>query len=343
MEGLGGAPGGVPGWRRRGAVAAGLIAGALLLGAVPAGSWASPPAQAPAPGGPRPPRAGGAAPSPVFTPPWTPTAAAAARPPLAFSPARLAAHPPPALPGLAVAAILVDLDTRTVLWERHGLEQRATASLAKLMTVLVALDQAPPSRVVTVPAAATAFDPADDTLMGLGAGQRWTIRELLYGVFLVSGNDAAETLARTILPRPAFIAAMNDEARRLGLSGTHFANPTGLDAAGGVSTAYDMAVLATWLLEHHPLVAAIAEQPRVWLFARPGHPEVDLVNLNKLVTWPYPGATGLKTGFTDAAGGCLVATAERGHRHLLAVVLGSPLMFTDAERLFDYGFAQVRG
>lgn len=323
--------------------------GALLLGALPAGSWASPAAQA-APAGPASPRgrAGGAAPppptpAPAFAPPWTPTAPEAARPPLAFSPAGLKAHPPPALPLRAKAAILVDLDTRTVLWERHGPEPRAPASLAKLMTVLVALDQAPPSRVVTVPAAATAFDPADDTLMGLGAGQRWTIRELLYGVFLASGNDAAETLARTILPRPAFIAAMNDEARRLGLSGTHFANPTGLDAGGGVSTAYDMAVIAAWLLEHHPLVAAIAEQPRVWLFARPGHPELDLVNLNKLVTWPYPGATGLKTGFTDAAGGCVVATAERGHSHLLAVVLGSPLMFTDAERLFDYGFAQVRG
>ena len=266
-----------------------------------------------------------------------------AAPPLVYSPAWPASHPPANLAVRARAAILVDLDSRRVLWQRDDTLERAPASLAKMMTVMVALDHARGSRMVAVPRAAAAFDPADDTLMGLDPGQRWTVRELLYGIFLASGNDAAETLARTIVPRPLFISDMNEKARWLGLRETTFVNPTGLDAPGNVSSAYDLAVIAGWLVEHYPDVAAIAAQPRVWLYADSGHPEVDLVNLNKLVTWPYPGATGLKTGFTDAAGGCVAATAARGGRHLLAVVLGSPVMFTDAATLFDYGFAQVRG
>lgn len=239
----------------------------------------------------------------------------------------------------AAAAVLIDLDRHQVLWSHAADASRAPASLAKIVTVLVAVDKAPLERVVTVPDAAVDTNP-DHTTMGLGAGQQVTIRELLYGVFLVSGNDAAETLAQTLEPRAQFIADMNAKAAALGMRSTDFVNPTGLDAPGETSTALDLALATGYLAEHDPGLLAIAQQPEVWLYANAGHPLFDLVNLNKLILWPYDGATGLKTGYTGAAGGCVAATAERSGRHLVAVVLGSDVMFSDAARLFDYGWAQ---
>ncbi len=260
-------------------------------------------------------------------------------PAITYSETWAAQHGSPPLAGLlAQAAVLVDLDHHQVLWayEPHG--ARPPASLAKILTVLVALDQEPLDRTVTVPEGAVDRNP-DHTTMGLAAGQQVTVRELLYGVFLVSGNDAAETLAQTAEPRADFIAGMNAKAAALGMKHSHFSNPTGLDQAGQSASAYDLALATGYLEEQHPDLLAIAQQPEVWLYANPGHPEFDLVNLNKLILWPYPGATGLKTGYTNAAGGCVAATAERDGRHLVAVVLGSEVMFSDAQRLFDYGFS----
>jgi D-alanyl-D-alanine carboxypeptidase (penicillin-binding protein 5/6) len=260
-------------------------------------------------------------------------------PQIAYSEAWLALHGSPPLDGLqAQAAVLVDLDHHQVLWAQDAHDVRAPASLAKVMTVLVALDKEPLEQTVTVPDSAVDNDP-DHTTMGLAAGEQVTVRELLYGVFLVSGNDAAETLAQTAEPRAEFIADMNAKAAALGMRDSHFSNPTGLDQAGESSSAYDLALATGYLEEQHPDLLAIAQQPEVWLYANAGHPEFDLVNLNKLILWPYPGATGLKTGYTDAAGGCVAATAERDGRHLVAVVLGSEVMFSDTQRLFDFGFS----
>jgi serine-type D-Ala-D-Ala carboxypeptidase (penicillin-binding protein 5/6) len=262
-----------------------------------------------------------------------------APPAIAYSETWAAQHGSPPLDGLqAQAAVLVDLDHHQVLWTQGAHDVRAPASLAKIMTVLVALDKEPLDRTVTVPDGAVDNDP-DHTTMGLAAGEQVTVRELLYGVFLVSGNDAAETLAQTAEPRADFIADMNVKAAALGMKDTRLSNPTGLDQPGESSSAYDLALATGYLEEQHPDLLAIAQQPEVWLYANAGHPEFDLVNLNKLILWPYPGATGLKTGYTDAAGGCVAGTAERDGRHLVAVVLGSDVMFSDAQRLFDYGFS----
>ncbi|HEX6350961.1 MAG TPA: serine hydrolase [Candidatus Dormibacteraeota bacterium] len=262
-----------------------------------------------------------------------------AGPALSYSDAWVAAHGSPGLNGMqAQAAVLVDLDHHRLLWAQGAHDQRATASLAKIVTVLVALDKEPLDRLLTVPEGALDTNP-DHTTMGLAAGEQVTVRELLYGIFLVSGNDAAEALAQTAEPRAAFIADMNAKAAGIGMRDSHFSNPTGLDQAGETSTAYDLALATGYLAERYPDLLAIAQQPEVWLYANAGHPEFDLVNLNKLILWPYPGATGLKTGYTDAAGGCVAATAERDGRHLVAVVLGSDVMFSDAQRLFDYGFS----
>lgn len=267
----------------------------------------------------------------------TPVARAIASP-AAASHVRPAPTPSPLDLGLAdSASVLMDADTGAVLYSHNPAARRAPASLTKVMTVMVALDHAPLAQVVTVPEPAVEWG-SDYTTMGLGAGDQVTVRELLYGIFLESGNDAAETLAQTLIPRARFIAEMNAKAQALGMTGTHFANPTGIDAPDHYSTARDLAVLTRAFEQQHGDLLAIAQQPSVALYATDGHPEYDLVNLNKLITWPYDGATGLKTGYTARAGGCVIGTASRGGRDLIAVVLGDDVMFTDAGKLFDYGW-----
>ena len=254
----------------------------------------------------------------------------------------LLANPPPDLGVQAQAGALLDIDSRRVLWESHSRERRAPASLTKMVTAMVALDHALPETSVHVPPEAANHNP-DWTNMGLDPGERLTVRELLYGIFLVSGNDAAETLARTLMPRDAFIEAMNAKVRELGLPDTHFANPTGLDEDGHSSSAFDLAVIAGELELHYPDAVAVAAAADVALPASAEHKEYRLHSLNKLLTWPYPGGTGLKTGYTEAAGGCVAGSAARDGRRLVAVVLNSDTFFSDAARLFDYGFGRTPG
>jgi D-alanyl-D-alanine carboxypeptidase (penicillin-binding protein 5/6) len=134
---------------------------------------------------------------------------------------------------------------------------------------------------------------------------------------------------------------MNTRAALLGLGQTHFSNPTGLDDAGLRSSARDLAVVAAYLELHYPDLASIAGTRETAIAATAQHGAYAPWNLNKLLA-TYPGADGLKTGFTDEAGGCLAASAVRGNRRLLAIVLHSDIFFTDAARLLDYGFSTPR-
>ncbi|HLJ99426.1 MAG TPA: D-alanyl-D-alanine carboxypeptidase family protein [Streptosporangiaceae bacterium] len=249
------------------------------------------------------------------------------------------AHPSPDLGVTAAAGLLVDLDTRTVLWERNPDAPRAPASLTKMVTAMVALDLVSPDTELTVRPAMT--DVIPDT-MGVVPGEQLPVRDLLYGLFLDSGNDAAEVLAQAIVPRPLFIALMNRKVRTLGLTSTTFANPTGLDDPGNRSTAYDLAMIAGYLSTHYPLLMQIAGTEDHFIPATASHRAYEPLNLNKLLQL-YPGATGLKTGLTDDAGGCLAGTATRGKHHLVSVILGSDVFFTDSEALLDYGFGVLAG
>ena len=235
----------------------------------------------------------------------------------------------------AQAGILVDLDAKRVLWAKDAGSRRAPASLAKMMTAMVAVDLAGLDRQLIVPQEATGVVP---NLMGLEPGDVVTVREVLYGLFLDSGNDAAETLGQAIVPRARFVAEMNSRARAWGLTGTSFSNPSGLDEEGLATTPYDLAVIAGHLESRYPAVMEIAGTRSQTIPATSAHHAYAPYNLNKLL-WTYPGATGLKTGLTDDAGGCVVATATRGGRHLIAVVMHSDVFFTDAARLLDYGFS----
>lgn len=260
----------------------------------------------------------------------------------------LDAHPQAALDVHGQADVLVDVDARQVLWQRTPHALRAPASLAKLMTAMVAADLAPLDRTVTV-AAATDADAArqvepTSTVMGLTAGEKLTVRDLLYGLFLRSGNDAAETLGGGIVSRERFVQLMNRKAAALHMSDSHFTTPVGLDDRAMRTSPYDLAIAAGTITTGYPALLAISGTATITLPQTATHKQFAMVNYNKLVLpgsqYTYQGATGMKTAFTDDAGPCMVATATRGGRHLVAVVMSSDNFFADATRLLDYGFAQ---
>lgn len=247
-------------------------------------------------------------------------------------------RPAPAPPVIkARSAIILDLDSGGAVYQFDAHGRHAPASLLKVMTALVALEHLGLDQMVTVPASINQL-PWDSTRMGLRPGERLMVRELLYGLFLNSGNDAAITLAEAAMPRATFIALMNAKAAQLGLADTHVVNPIGLDDPGQYTSAADLAKTSVELTTRFPVVAAIASTPSLTVTATPTHHAYALYNLNQLIR-TYPGVTGLKTGWTGRAGGCLIVTASRGGRHLLVVVMGSPNIFVEAASLLDYGFA----
>jgi serine-type D-Ala-D-Ala carboxypeptidase (penicillin-binding protein 5/6) len=256
------------------------------------------------------------------------------------APARPLATPKPIpLPAIdAQEVALVNLDTGRFLWQRNARAAWAPASLTKIFTAMVASDLMGMNTLVTVPASITQLPP-DSTVMGLTVGERLTVRDLLYGVFLQSGNDAAETLASAVTSRATFIADMNVRALRLGLRTTHFVNPTGLDAAGHYSSADDLAIASLYLESHYPGLVTIAATPAIAIPATATHKAYALVNLDKLLH-TYPGTYGLKTGWTDAALGCLITTSSRGGHRVLAVLLGAPagMAYDEMPKVLDYGF-----
>jgi D-alanyl-D-alanine carboxypeptidase (penicillin-binding protein 5/6) len=249
----------------------------------------------------------------------------------------LAFHPQPAISIHGQAAFLVDMDTRMVMWARDPETMRAPASLTKVITAMVAVDDAGSlDRMIEVTPLATQVVPSH---MGLSPGERLTLRDVLYGLFLVSGNDAAEALASGIVPRDRFIRQMNQKAKSIGLTNSHFVDPSGLDANGHGMSAHDLVHAAAYLDRYYPQVAAIAGTRDMTIRATALHKTFYLQTINRLL-FTYPGATGLKTGFTDNAGGCMLATATRGGRHLIVVVLNATGYSTaDATRLLDYGFS----
>ncbi len=243
-------------------------------------------------------------------------------------------RPVEAPPISARAAVLVDMGERTVVFSKNPDERRPPASLAKLATAIVALEQAPPDTRIQVPEFA-ATEPS--VLAGLRPGDVLTLEQLLYGLLLPSANDAAATIADGIGGHDYTVAQMNDLARRLDLNDTSFANPSGLDADSQYSTAFDLAVLAADAIDRFPLLAKIVATQ---IYAIPGgaaNRAYSVRNLNGLL-WTYEGAIGVKTGQTAEAGGNLIAAAQRGPRRLMVVLLGSDDRVADAETLLDFGY-----
>lgn len=238
-------------------------------------------------------------------------------------------------PDVSLAAgMLVTPDGRE-LWSRSAGQRRAMASTTKIMTAIVALENASLDETCTVTSASAGIGESE---AGVKAGDCLSVRTLLEGTLVSSGNDAAEALAIHIGGNEAgFVRMMNDKAAQLGLVDTHFANPHGLDAQGHYTTARDLAVLARYAMRNDEFRRIVA-MPTVDIDG-PGGAE-ELETSNELLG-SYPGTTGIKTGWTNDAGYCLVASARRNHIELVAVVLGSHSLdarFEQARRLLDWGF-----
>lgn len=238
----------------------------------------------------------------------------------------------------AVSAILINADTGSVLYEKNAYEQRAMASTTKIMTALLTAEAGDLDRKFTADSYAINVE---GTSMGLREGDIVTRRALLYGMLLPSGNDAANAAAVSVGgSMQSFVELMNKKAEALGLNNTHFANPSGLDANGHYTTAYDLARLTAAALEN-PVFADICRcaDARVE-FGNPPYLR-SLSNSNKML-WQYDGCIGVKTGFTDNARRCLVSAAERNGVRLIAVTLNAPDDWSDHAKMLDYGFSQVK-
>jgi D-alanyl-D-alanine carboxypeptidase (penicillin-binding protein 5/6) len=229
---------------------------------------------------------------------------------------------------------LADADSGALLFETDGDERRPIASLTKIMTALVVISKATLTDVVEVSDEAAAQEGAS---LGLRPGERIPVGDLLYALMLQSSNDAAVALAEHVAGSvDGFVGLMNDRAASLGLEGTRFASPTGLDDSG-YSTAEDLATI-TRLALRRPAFARIVSTKFYEIPSPEGEPRV-VQNRNALL-WLYQGAMGVKTGFTSAAGHSVVAAAEREGLRLAGVILGATREpFSEAATLLNYGFA----
>lgn len=256
---------------------------------------------------------------------------------LAFLPAA------PAWPGAeeafphAAAAYLVRIGTQET-WSHQAHLRLPPASLTKIMTALLALEHGRLQEVVTVSRRAAA---ETGSRLGLRAGEHYLAADLLAATLLQSANDACHALAEHLAgSERSFVARMNRRAKELGLSDTHFSNACGHDAPRHYSSAHDLARLAEKALAQ-PLFVDLTARVEASIATLDGHRTFRLVNKNELVG-RYPGATGVKSGYTPQAGKCLVAYARRDETTVLAVLLNAPDRWWTAVAMLDRAFAETR-
>lgn len=245
----------------------------------------------------------------------------------------------PAVPEVtAKSAIVIEASTGKVLYQKQAEETRYPASTTKIMTLITALEHGNLNDIVT---ASTSAASTEGSSLWLSAGEKMPMLDLLYGVMLVSGNDATVAVAEHIAGSvEAFAKLMTEKAHTIGAINTNFTNSSGLPDPKHVTTAHDLARIAAYGYKN-PLFAQIVSTEHK-VIPWPGKDyDRDLYNENKML-WLYEGGNGIKTGYTDAAGRCLVSGAKRNGIQLVAVVLDSERMWDDSIALLDYGFAQVR-
>ena len=237
----------------------------------------------------------------------------------------------------ARSAVLIEAQTGTVLYEKNAREQRAMASTTKIMTAILTIEAGDLDREFAVDSYAIMVE---GTSMGLREGDRVSRRDLLYGILLPSGNDAANAAAVSVGGSiGGFVELMNDKARELALSDTHFVTPSGLDAQGHYTTALDLARLTAYAMRNETFREIVCCQSAQVEFGNPPY-ERTLYNSNKMLGL-YEGAIGVKTGFTDNARRCLVSAAERDGVMLIAVTLNAPDDWNDHTKMLDEGFSRV--
>ncbi len=239
----------------------------------------------------------------------------------------------------AQSAVLMCANNGEVLFAKNEHKQLSMASTTKIMTSLIALEAAIPETEITV---TKEMISVEGTSMGLLEGDSVSLRELVYGMLLQSGNDAANTVAYVIGGSPeGFAKLMNKRATEIGMKNTNFVTASGLHDEGHYSTAYDMALLACESIGN-PEFAAICSQKSARLtYGNPPYART-LTNHNRLL-WKYADTIGIKTGFTKKSGRCLVSAAERNGVVLVAVTLNAPSDWNDHISMFEYGFSNCKG
>ncbi|SDP30772.1 D-alanyl-D-alanine carboxypeptidase family protein [Selenomonas ruminantium] len=255
----------------------------------------------------------------------------------------------PEIPGLVVStadplqkltarsAIVMDAVTGTVLYERDIDARRYPASTTKMMTLIVALEHGNLNDIVTVSKNA---EGVEGSTLWLVQGDKIPLGELLAGMMMHSGNDATVAVAEHIAGSvPAFVQMLNEKAGEIGAYNTHFVNPNGLPDDNHYTTAFDLAKIAAYgySIPHFEEIVSRQEATYEWV----KDPSKQLRNENQML-WLYRGGNGVKTGYTEAAGRCLVSAARRDGMQLVAVVLDSYYMWNDSIALLDYGFQNAR-
>ena len=254
----------------------------------------------------------------------------------------------PAVPGLVISpsdplqkltarsAVVMDAVSGQILYERDMNARRFPASTTKIMTLIVALEHGNLDDVVTIGADAAG---AEGSTLWLEKGDKISLRELLTGMMMHSGNDATIAVADHIAGSvPAFARMMTEKAQALGAKDTNFVNPNGLPDDNHYTTAHDLAVIASYGYSLPDFESIVNQQETSYDWVK--DPAKKLRNENQML-WLYRGSNGVKTGYTEKAGRCLVSAAKRDGMQLVAVVLDSVYMWNDSIALLDYGFAQV--
>ena len=254
----------------------------------------------------------------------------------------------------AKAAFFIEISTGEVLYSKNVHEKLPIASLVKVMTAVVALEHRSLDEKLLVSQRATEMEPDEMILL---PGEKLTMKELLYGIFLVSANDAAEVLAESTAGsrddftsqsegsedrRSRFIKLMNDKAKQIGMKNTRFVNSTGLDedSENSYSTAYDMVILSRYAIKHFPVLVEISKTEHIYIERTAEHQDYDMYSgINLLTT--YPGVVGFKTGYTPEAGLTLITLVRKNGHEVLGVLLGSENRREEARELLDFSFEKL--
>jgi D-alanyl-D-alanine carboxypeptidase (penicillin-binding protein 5/6) len=238
----------------------------------------------------------------------------------------------------AGGAVLIEADTGRILLEKDKDRKLPEASTTKVMTAILAIESGNLSDVVTVSPNASGVEGSS---IWLGVGEHVTVENLLYGLMLSSGNDAAVAIAEhTAGSVDAFVAEMNAKARQIGAVNTNFINPNGLYNKDHYTTAYDLALITAYAMKNETFRKVVSTVS--WRMPWEGH-EYDRVVKNKNRNlWEYDGATGVKTGYTTDSGRCYVGSAQRNGMELITVLLDDYDMFNDSREVLDYGFTNYQ-
>lgn len=238
----------------------------------------------------------------------------------------------------AKSAIIMDVTTGKILYAKAAEEKRYPASTTKMMTLIVALEHSNLDDIVTTSDNAAS---TEGSSLWLSQGEQLKMLDMLYGLMLVSGNDAAVAIAENISGSVEnFAKLMTEKAHAIGAISTNFTNSSGLSDANHYTTAHDLARIAAYGYKNPQFTKIVSTENKVISWAAKEYGR-DLYNKNKML-WLYEGGNGIKTGYTEAAGHCLVSAAKRNDIQLVAVVLDSENMWDDSIALLDYGFSQLK-